>query len=172
MSSFGYVQLHEVGSPVPVDSPPDSRSSLSSAAISSKPLYDSFHGDSDRDAWSSDLTSRTSYDDRPSSENARYTALRPTSVRELIENGSDQDGGDQNGRDSSVLVTLTSDNKRRSISKAYITICGLLIACVFLVAFGLIYVFIILPNYKENPQNPDPRVHSSDIIKVWAVVLV
>ncbi|CAG5134482.1 unnamed protein product [Candidula unifasciata] len=103
------------------------------------------------------------------SENVRYTALRPTSVRELVEIDVDRD---TEGTDSSILVRLPSSKKPTAVPKVYIVICGLLIAGVVLVAFTLVYVFIILPNSNEKHFLDDEKESAAAVTPDTDAILV
>uniref|UniRef100_A0A0B7AVP9 Carboxylesterase type B domain-containing protein n=1 Tax=Arion vulgaris TaxID=1028688 RepID=A0A0B7AVP9_9EUPU len=162
MSNFGYDQLQDDS-----DSPRASadcshipKTSLSTASTS-KTLFGSLQLNDDTDHERKSQL-EPDHDNRLNSENVRYTALQPTFVRELTDTDLERESVSIEGTDSSILVAITSDRKKKSISKIYVIICGLLITCVILVSFSLIYVFIILPIYRGKDAHPDPRVQPSD----------
>ncbi|RUS76418.1 hypothetical protein EGW08_015828 [Elysia chlorotica] len=120
---------------------------------------------------------------RPRECTAKYTALRPTSVRQLGPNldldpeaptypsahppySDTSEPEDLEFYDSTVALTTTKARTGR-MSRFHIALCGLLVAACAVLGLGLLYVFVILPANKGVVLTPGGKgVPSADTIRL------
>ncbi|CAL1542825.1 unnamed protein product [Lymnaea stagnalis] len=101
----------------------------------------------------------------PGRDGIRYTAMTSAGVQEVGEYDPDEGHVEYQMYETYVRMGLVS-KKRKSCSRFHVILCGLLLACVVLVAFALIYVFVILPAHKGHVVFSDGKSHLEDFDKI------
>ncbi|GFN81026.1 carboxylic ester hydrolase [Plakobranchus ocellatus] len=107
----------------------------------------------------------------------KYTALQPTAVHELVYDPEsldldlslsypgDEDPEDLEFYDSQVWMNIFKNTPKR-FTRFHIILSGLLTAAFTVVAFGLLYVLVILPAHKGKMVSPGGKRPSADLIKL------
>ncbi|KAH9519764.1 hypothetical protein Btru_070851 [Bulinus truncatus] len=147
MSSYKYTQLAGDSERAPILNDPIGVDGFNDASPAEIPIDDHLSSDAGH---------------RASRDNVKYTALAHTGVREHADNDPEEGRVEYEVYESYVRMGLVT-NKRKPCPKLHVIICGLLMASVILVAFTLIYVFVILPAHKGNIVFSDGKDHQDDL---------